>query len=166
MLCFMQNSSFQQVGPRAFKPLTRYILCSKSNSAKPRDFLANTGNAETAFLGCLATVGMDNHWIDKHDLRARFLIERGIDYRNSLAESYLRCRQANTVSGIHCFEHIFDERCQIATKFGDGVGRHLQDWVAEFCDYVNHSLINGLRELVDAIASFPANHDLGSSSGG
>src|SRR5262249_34983681 len=107
------------------------------------DLFAKPGYAEAAFFAPLLARDMDDLRIDEYDLLRRIFTDRAIDDGNAPPDSDLRRRQSHTLSGVHGFEHIFEEFVKLGrVELGYDLGGTLQHRVAVFHNRVDHKLRN------------------------
>src|SRR5579859_7116264 len=135
---FVKQGAGEKFFPGFFKNVAAGVLGADGDFVGARHILAELGNAEAAFaLGVLA-FSVDDFGIDQNELGFGIFLEGNVDDGNAASDADLRGGEADTVGGVHGFEHVVEELLQVVVKDSNRLGGLFQNRIAELYDGIDH----------------------------
>src|SRR5260221_1683814 len=147
---FVAEGARQQFFARVFEKFAFCVLRPHGYFLRPGYVFAKFRNAEAAFVLRDAALGVNDLRIDENEFLLWVFLERDINDRNAPSNTDLGCGEANSVRGVHGFEHIVDKLAQAGVKLRYGSGLGLENWVAQLNNGIDHGVANSSSTAQDS----------------
>ena len=109
MIVFMLHHAGRKVFQFQFKLLTVQVKCIHDDFCRAGDRTKNFRQTQAAFFICLTAIPSCDLWIDKNEFLVLFVFVTGwIDHKQSIRQTHLIRRQADSPRRIHQFEHLLN----------------------------------------------------------